>query len=95
MNEIMSRVILIGGPSHAGKSTLAQHLSESRGWKVIATDQLARHPGRPWKTPPETVPQPVAEHYLSLLADELLADVLQHYRSLWPTISRLIKHREN
>lgn len=90
----MSNVILIGGPSHAGKSTLAQHLSESLGWKVIATDQLARHPGRPWKTPPETVPEPVAGHYLSLSVDELLADVLRHYRGLWPTISRLTKHRE-
>ncbi len=61
---------------------------------MIATDQLARHPGRPWKTPPETVPQPVAEHYLSLSADELLADVLRHYRSLGPAINRLIEHRE-
>ena len=57
---------------------------------MIATDQLARHPGRPWRTLPERVPQHVAEHYLSLSADELLADVLRHYRSLWPTVSNLI-----
>ena len=94
MNEIMSKVILISGTSHVGKSTLAQHLNETLGWPVIATDQLARHPGRPWKTPPETVPEPVAEHYLSLSADELLADVLRHYRGLWPTINRLTEHRE-
>ena len=90
----MSKVILIGGTSHAGKSTLAQHLSESRGWPVIATDQLARHPGRPWKTPSKPVPEHVAEHYLSLSADELLTDVLRHYRSLEPTIIRLIEQRE-
>ena len=90
----MSKVIIIGGPSHAGKSTLAQHLSKSLGWPVIATDHLARHPGRPWKTPPERVPQHVAEHYLSLSVDELLADVLRHYQSLWPTVSDLVAHRK-
>ena len=94
MNEIMPKVILIGGTSHAGKSTLARQLGEALGWKVIATDRLARHPGRPWKTPPETVPPHVADHYLSLSADELLADVLRHYQTLWPTIRDLIIQRE-
>ncbi len=86
--------MLIGGTSHVGKSTLAQHLSEVLGWSVVATDSLARHPGRPWKVLPETVPPPVAEHYLLLSADELLADVLRHYRGLWPTISDLIAQSE-
>ena len=94
MNTVRAQVLLIGGTSHVGKSTLAQHLSELRGCKVIATDQLARHPGRPWKTPPERVPKHVAEHYLSLSVDELLADVLRHYQSLGPTVSRLIDYRE-
>ncbi|MBN1579481.1 MAG: 2-phosphoglycerate kinase [Anaerolineae bacterium] len=79
------RVLLIGGTSHTGKSTLAQSLASTLGWRYITTDLLARHPGRPWKTAPETVPQHVAEHYLTLSVNELIADVLRHYRdNVWP-----------
>jgi len=84
------RVILIGGSSHAGKSTLAQSLALKLGWSNISTDSLARHPGRPWKIKPKTVPKHVAEHYLSLSVDELIADVLRHYRSMWPDIEAMI-----
>ena len=84
------RVILIGGSSHAGKSTLAQALANRLGWQYICTDTLARHPGRPWQAKPQTVPAHVAEHYLSLPVEELLADVLRHYKNLWPRIEALI-----
>ncbi|CAN5787885.1 hypothetical protein BH10CHL1_BH10CHL1_11380 [soil metagenome] len=84
------RVILIGGSSNAGKSTLAEALATKLGWRHISTDSLARHPGRPWKTKPETVPTHVAEHYMSLSVDELIKDVLRHYRSMWPNIEALI-----
>ncbi len=84
------RVILIGGSSHVGKSTLAQSLALKLGWSHISTDSLARHPGRPWKTKPETVPEHVAEHYLLLSVDELIADVLRHYRSMWPDIEAMV-----
>lgn len=94
MSETPLKVILIGGTSHVGKSTLAQHLSETLGWKVVATDSLARHPGRPWKVLPETVPLHVAEHYLSFSVNELLADGLRHYRKLWPIINDLVIRRE-
>lgn len=94
LNQDDVKVLLIGGTSHTGKSTLAQHLSQMLEWKTISTDGLARHPGRPWKVLPEMVPPPVAEHYLSLSVDELLADVLRHYRRLWPTISDLIVRSE-
>jgi hypothetical protein len=80
------RVLLLGGTSHAGKSTLAQGLSERLGWDRLSTDSLARHPGRPWRTPVREVPPHVAEHYLSLSTDELMEDVLRHYRGLWPEI---------
>ena len=40
------RVILIGGSSHVGKSTLAQSLASKLGWRYISTDSLARHPGQ-------------------------------------------------
>ncbi len=84
------RVILIGGSSHTGKSTLAEALATRLGWRHVSTDRLARHPGRPWKTKPETVPEHVAEHYLSLPVDELIVDVLRHYRSMWPDINALV-----
>lgn len=36
------------------------------------------------------VPAHVAEHYRSLSAEALLADVLQHYRKLWPSIREVV-----
>lgn len=85
-----TRVILIGGSSHVGKSTLGASLGSRPGWCHISTDSLARHPGRPWSVEPHKVPTRVAEHYLTLSAGELVADVLRHYRSMWPGIEALI-----
>lgn len=85
------RVILIGGSSNAGKSTLAEFMAAKLGWHYVATDYLARHPGRPWRTPEKPVPPHVAEHYLSLPVDELIVDVLAHYKRLWPTIEATVR----
>ena len=83
------RVILIGGSSHVGKSTLADSLAAKLGWPQISTDKLARHPGRPW---PEPVPDHVAEHYLSLSVRELIEDVLHHYKvNVWPQAETIVK----
>jgi 2-phosphoglycerate kinase len=85
------RVFLIGGSSHAGKSTLAQLLASQLGWSYRSTDKLARHPGRPWQARPKQVPEHVADHYLSLSADELITDVLRHYRdNVWPLIESIV-----
>ncbi len=85
------RVILIGGSSHTGKSTLAEILAMKLGWAYRSTDELARHPGRPWRQKPETVPEHVAKHYLSLSIDELFSDVLRHYRkNVWPEIEKIV-----
>ena len=82
------RVILIGGSSHVGKSTLADLLAAKLGWTQISTDKLARHPGRPW---PEPVPDHVAEHYLSLSVRELIEDVLHHYKvNVWPQVETIV-----
>ena len=78
-------VLLIGGTSHTGKSTLGTRLAHERNGVYQSTDTLARHPGRPWKTFPETVPPHVAEHYLTLTPPELIADVVRHYtQNVWP-----------
>ena len=61
------------------------------GWTHISTDSLARHPGRPWKPHPEKVPDDVAEHYLSLSVNELITDVLRHYRvNVWPRVEAIV-----
>ena len=40
---------------------------------------------------PKTVPEHVAEHYLSLSVDELITDVLLHYKNnVWPMIESLV-----
>lgn len=88
MHEV--RVILIGGTSNAGKSTVAQAVAERLGFEVLSTDKLARHPGRPWRTPRWEVPAHVAEHYGSLTVDELITSVLGHYERLWPRIEDLV-----
>ncbi|MET9079440.1 hypothetical protein ABZX95_46840 [Streptomyces sp. NPDC004232] len=84
------RVVLIGGTSNVGKSTVAQVVAEKLGFECLSTDWLARHPGRPWKTLEREVPTHVAEHYASLTVDELIASVLGHYDRLWPRIEELI-----
>lgn len=90
------RVVLIGGSSHVGKSTVSDSLAAKLGWSHISTDSLARHPGRPWKTAPEEVPEHVAEHYLCLSVDELIEDVLYHYRTnVWPKIEEIVASRLN
>ena len=85
------RVILIGGSSHVGKSTLADSLAAKLGWNQISTDKLARHPGRPWQPEPQQVPDHVAEHYLSLSVHELIEDVLHHYKvNVWPQVEAIV-----
>ena len=94
MTEIRSdlRVILIGGSSHVGKSTLSRSLADKLGWRLISTDKMARHPGRPWRSAPERLPDHVAEHYLTLSVGELITDVLHHYRvNVWPKVETLIR----
>ena len=93
MNPAGLRVILIGGTSHAGKTTVARALAEQLGWEHRSTDRLARHPGRPWQTAPGRE-ELVASHYASLTVDDLIADVLRHYKdNVWPIVERIVAER--
>ena len=84
-------VVLIGGTSHAGKTTWGNRLAQETGGTLVSTDYFARHPGRPWKTPPETVPPHVAAHYGSLSTPELVADVVRHYNeTIWPKVREAV-----
>ncbi len=91
------KVILIGGSSHAGKSTVAESLAAKLGWSGLSTDRLAAHPGRPWRrTPGEKVMDIVAEHYLTLSVDELMEDVLRHYRAnVWPQVVEIVASHQD
>nr|WP_232838649.1 hypothetical protein [Streptomyces geranii] len=83
-------MVLIGGTSNVGKSAVAQVVAERLGFTYRSTDGLARHPGRPWRTPGWEVPEHVAEHYRTLTVEELVSSVLDHYERLWPRIEELI-----
>jgi hypothetical protein len=85
---LTERVLLIGGPSHAGKSTLAGAVADYLGWSLQSTDNLGRHPGRPWGV----VRPRVADHYLGLTDDLLVSAYVAHYRRMWPLLRRLINH---
>lgn len=84
-------VILIGGTSNVGKSTISEFLGDDLGFDLLSTDSLAKHPGRPWRTIPKEVPLHVRKHYLNLSTKELVDSVLTHYDSLWTRISEIIK----
>jgi 2-phosphoglycerate kinase len=82
---------MIGGTSNTGKSTVAEAVAGRLGFEHRSTDLLARHPGRPWRTPEREVPPHVAEHYATLGVDELIDSVLAHYERLWPRIEDLVR----
>lgn len=83
------RVVLIGGTSHAGKTSLARTLAGRLGYEALSTDQLARHPGRPWRRG-EPVPPHVVEHYSTLEPDALIQSVMRHYDGMWPMVRELV-----
>ncbi|MBW4688911.1 MAG: 2-phosphoglycerate kinase [Komarekiella atlantica HA4396-MV6] len=94
MNKLINetRVILIGGSSHVGKSTLGQSLAAKLGWSYRSTDKLARHPGRPWVgTNGKAIPEHVAEHYGTSSVGALFLDVLSHYeKNVLPQVEAIV-----
>jgi 2-phosphoglycerate kinase len=94
MNKLINetQVILIGGSSHAGKSTLGQALAEKLGWNYRSTDKLARHPGRPWVgADGKAIPKHVAEYYRELSVEALFLDVLSHYeKNVLPQVEVIV-----
>jgi len=100
MNKLKSiyetKVILIGGSSHAGKSTLAQSLAAKLDWNFRSTDKLARHPGRPWiQENKKIIPEHVVEHYKNLSREELFVDVISHYeKNVLPQVENIVSSEE-
>lgn len=90
------KVLLIGGTSLTGKSTLARRLAAELEWNLLSTDELARHPGRPWADYGSVLPDDVTEHYSSLTAGELADAVLTHYQqNVWPIAEAMVRCRVN
>lgn len=85
------KVLLIGGTSHVGKSTIARSLAAELGWNHLSTDQLARHPGRPWRNDEASLPKDVISHYSRLSTTELVDAVEAHYQqNVWPIIDAVV-----
>lgn len=94
------KVLLIGGTSHVGKSTWGERLAREQGWRHLSTDQLARHPGRPWRSDQQPLPDDVIDHYSGRhgdgAAEALVAAVLHHYRhNVWPIVAALVRSHVN
>jgi 2-phosphoglycerate kinase len=91
-----SKVFLIGGTSHVGKSTFARRLASQLGWNYLSTDQFARHPGRPWRDDQKALPDDVVEHYSNLTTDALVDSVLNHYAlNVWPIADAIVRSHLN
>ncbi len=91
-----TKLILLGGTSHVGKSTFGRRLAEELNWNYLSTDQLARHPGRPWRSDASDVPDDVVAHFTTLTTHELSEAVLEHYRiNVWPIVDAIIRSRLN
>jgi 2-phosphoglycerate kinase len=90
---VAARVVLIGGTSNVGKSTVAGELAAMLGFEHRSTDGLARHPGRPWRTGDAAIPPHVVRYYSTMPRAALLQDVLGHYARLRSAIHSLVATR--
>ena len=87
-----TKVLLLGGTSHSGKTTLAAGLAGRLGWRHVSADRLSRHPGRPWSNDGASLPDDVIEHFSRLSPEELLEDVMSHYRgNVWPIVDAIVR----
>ena len=88
-----TRILLIGGTSHVGKSTLGKAWAIKLDWDYISTDSLGKHPGRPWITVKNReIKEHVAQHYSTLSVEALLSDVLSHYqKNILPQVKAIIQ----
>lgn len=79
--------LLITGTSHCGKSTLAQRVGAALGWRIMSTDKMGRHPGRPWPS----IPAPVEEYYENLTDETIYWFLRVHHTNMWPLLAREIE----
>lgn len=98
------RILMIGGTSHAGKSTVARAIAADLGWAYVTTDRLGRHPGRPWRADGAPPRDHVVAHYETYDVEELTAAQLRHYGwdpdagaavgGMWPRVAGTVAAAE-
>lgn len=75
---------------------MGQRLAAELGWNYLSTDQLARHPGRPWRDDGSALPADVVNHYSQLSTAQLVRSVLAHYQqNVWPIIAAIVRSHLN
>ena len=84
------KIILLGGSSNVGKSTIGNALATNLGWRCVSTDSLAKYPGRPWPRRKQKVPDQVSDNYLDSRADELVESLILHHRRMSPLVAEFI-----
>lgn len=97
-----SRVILIGGPPGAGKSTLSLALSRRLDSEWLTIDDIAAavkgittsqsHPGLHAGTRAATGVDSF-EYFTTAPVDRLIADAAENHEAMWPAVERVIRQR--
>jgi len=92
----LKRVVLIGGPPGAGKTTLGRALAAELGWPSLTVDDLVVAAGA--ITTPETHPalhQKARRGYVDYFtmgpAEQLIADAVALQDSFWPAVERVVR----
>lgn len=90
------RVVLIGGPPGAGKTTLGRAVAAELGWPSLTVDDLVVAAGA--ITTPETHPalhQKARRGYVDYFtmgpAEQLIADAVALQDSFWPAVERVVR----
>jgi len=79
-----------------GKSCLGRALATDLGWDLQSTDELARHPGRPWQNAGPDQPEAVTDYFTSRSDTQLIDDLWLHYRqNVWPIARAIVACRLN
>jgi len=91
------RVLLIGGPPGAGKTTLGRSLAAALGWTSLSVDDLMvaakvvttpeSHPGLHVMKRPNHV-----EYFTGSSVDQLTADADLQHEAVWPSVERVIRN---
>ena len=96
MNNIKSKVILIGGTPGAGKTTLGSTLAAKLGITSLTIDDLVT--AAIAVTTPETHPGlhvmrkgPHYEYYTNSSVDELITDATARHEATWPMVKQVIQ----
>lgn len=91
-----TRVVLIGGPPGAGKTTLGREVAAQLRWPSLTVDDLVVAAGA--VTTPDTHPalhqkrhQGYVKYFTAGPTDKLIADAVALQDSFWPAVERVVR----